>query len=796
MEDEVLKRPMFNKSMTKSARNSGIMAGFDDEDMENMQPEEPEEQMSPMARTPQNPEVLMNTLRGDMRSVDARVQELAQMVGEQAAQETPPEVLALLQVQLGQQAQGGIGALPQTPAMPGAPGAAPQGMPPGMPGMPPPQGAGPQAPEGAPPFPQGASAPQQFNHGGAVAPMTPDGMPPAHYQYAGAVNALSRLATMGADKAAMLGTEANMAGGALMSRGFPQQFPAILENLRGPGGKFIAEQSLKYPTLTQHLGNVASKVADEYPRVAGALSTIAQPVVAGAATLAAGVPYARDIPGVGSFIDSQLMTPEEKARREADDARRAAMLAQIPTTDGSQIPTTTSAEQAAAPSGSNLPVKTPAVAAAAAPVEGEKTTDQFIKDQAVKPSGAAMGPVAPVLSDTESIRNKYKEYGPLFKEILGDNQDDMRANAMLLLADAGFKYASARPGPGSTPFTVFAESFGDLPKGLAALAAQAQDRKIKINTAALQQAVGDVTTAKRETQAIRMEILKGDYRVLAEQVKNGGGKLEDGGAGMVIASTPKGGYLGVSIDPKHPTVQSAVQSRFTLNDTKPLVEYRGNAPTTFETDKAGRTQLTGNLRALDDSLKMLENLKGDYANAYGPGAWVNDKINNIFVPITPTAVVRPDVNLQDTATRISTGMNSLNKRLAAANDGGRVAVQEQEWARDISKGISDPTAFFADKELAAKQFNSMDTMLRNARQQVLTQLGYENGDYVMRTPNTGTKSDPFVIPTDPKAQSQMFNFLGSTIGRVQNPSATVYLKLPNGTTQAFNPGQLQGLIKQ
>jgi hypothetical protein len=159
-------------------------------------------------------------------------------------------------------------------------------------------------------------------------------------------------------------------------------------------------------------------------------------------------------------------------------------------------------------------------------------------------------------------------------------------------------------------------------------------------------------------------------------------------------------------------------------------------------------------------------------------------------------LVRPNFNVADASTRISTGMNSILKNIASANDGGRVAVQEQEWVRETAKGISDPTKFFADKELAAKQFGSMEAMLRNSRQQVLTQLGYENGDYVMRTPNTGTKSDPFVIPTDPKAQSQMFNFLGSTIGRIQNPSAAVYLKLPNGTIQAFNPGQLQGLIKQ
>jgi hypothetical protein len=602
------------------------------------------------------------------------------------------------------------------------------------------------------------------------------------------VNPLTRLATMGADKAAMLGQEANIIGGRLASQGFPQQFPAIIENLRGPGGKFIADQALKYPTLTQHLSNVGAKLADQYPRAASALSAVTQPVVAGAATLGASIPVIRDMMG------SAPLSAEEQQRRDY-------LISQIPTTQELTSTVAPSTETAAPGSGSKKEVTPPPAAAAAAATEGTtgKTNDQFIKDQSTK-AGAALGQVAPPaassMSDVDTIRNKYKEYGPLFKEILGDDQESMRANAMLLLADAGFKYASAKPTSGSTPFTVFAESFGDLPKGMAALAAQAQDRKIKINTAALQQAVTDVTTAKKETQALKMEIIKGDYRIMAEQAKAGGAKLEDGGAGLVIASTPKGGYVGVSIDPKNPTVQSAVNSRFTLNDSNPFVEFRGQAPTSVETDKGERTKLTATLRSLDNSLSTLDNLKGDYAGAYGPGAWFSDKVNNLLVPVVPSAVVRPDVNLVDTSTRISTGMSSILKNIASANDGGRVAVQEQEWVRETAKGISDPTKFFADKELAAKQFNSMEAMLRNSRQQVLTQLGYENGDYVMRTPNTGTKSDPFIVPTDPKAQSQMFNFLGSTIGRIQNPAATVYLRLPNGTTQAFNPSQLQGLIKQ
>jgi uncharacterized SAM-dependent methyltransferase len=121
-------------------------------------------------------------------------------------------------------------------------------------------------------------------------------------------------------------------------------------------------------------------------------------------------------------------------------------------------------------------------------------------------------------------------------------------------------------------------------------------------------------------------------------------------------------------------------------------------------------------------------------------------------------------------------------------------VQEQEWVRENAKGISNPTGFFQNKELAAKGFASTETMLRNARQQVLTQLGYEGNDYVMQTPNTGTQSDPFTISADPADQKRMFTFLGSTIGKLQDPKATVYLKMPDGRVDAFNPTQLRGLL--
>lgn len=125
MKSKVLQRKMFRDP--SEDENVGIMQGFMDslEEMLTGEGDMSEEEDSPSGapdRTPRSPEILMNTMRGDMRSVDARVEELADMVGYNAASSTPLEVLALLQPVLKQQ---GIAALPTSSAMPPSPVMAP-----------------------------------------------------------------------------------------------------------------------------------------------------------------------------------------------------------------------------------------------------------------------------------------------------------------------------------------------------------------------------------------------------------------------------------------------------------------------------------------------------------------------------------------------------------------------------------------------------------------------------------------------------------------------------------------------
>ena len=77
--------------------NMGIMQGFMDLIDDEGDDEGGEDPEMMMERRPGSPEILMNNLRGDMRSIDARRDELADLVGYQAATETPEQVLAMLQ---------------------------------------------------------------------------------------------------------------------------------------------------------------------------------------------------------------------------------------------------------------------------------------------------------------------------------------------------------------------------------------------------------------------------------------------------------------------------------------------------------------------------------------------------------------------------------------------------------------------------------------------------------------------------------------------------------------------------
>ena len=778
MKEEILKRAMFAMPLSKEAKNSGIMSGFED-DME-------EDEMLPMERSPQNPEILMNTLRGDMRSVDARYMELAQMVGEEAAMETPPEVLAMLQEHFAmmQQPQAGIGGLPQGAGMMPPPMGGPEQMP--MQGAPMPMDQGPMMPPGgegmAGPFPQG---------GAEQAPPTPDGLPPVRAAVGAFITPALRAAQMAGPRLTQMGQAANAALGRMFMN--PRLTQPYLENVRGAGGRYTAEQvarggNLQYPTFTQGLAQGATELAAKYPTAAPLLTGAAgmmgmldggpeaEPDRTGRRAIGYEVPvmapasgagggrgfvderYYENVPGMSRAESSAAAQLEEYARQQSEEA--AAGEAAMGTTLGLGETRATEEETKQAPSGADL-------ASIVTPIKAPEPKSKI-----------------------DRIREARDEYAPLFKELLGDTKQDMKTNALLLLADAGFKFAGATE---PTMAMSLAKAAEGLPKGFAALIAQAKDRNIKMDTAALTQAIEDVNAQDKAARDLQMKILDGDYKLLLAQAKAKGGKFTDAGMGGRYFEDKNGSLVGgITIDPKDPTVISALRSDYTLRDTdNPFVENLGEAPTTVESDKAERIKLGGSLRSIDNALSQLTSMKRDFTELYSPGTWFTSKVNNILVPISG-GLIRPDVNQEKAAVSVSTKLNRIQKAIASANDTGRVAVQEQEWVRQTTEGIGDPQAFFKNKELAAAGLNALETELRNSRQQILTQLGFEKNNYVMTTPNTGTKSDPFVIPDDLEARNRMLTFLKGTVGKASSPNATVYV-LQGGEPRAMTVSQINAI---
>ena len=894
MKKEILSRAMFSQPMSKSSRNSGIMAGFEDE-ME-------EEDVKPMARSPQNPEILMNNLRGDIRSVDARYLELAQMVGEEAAMETPPEVLAMLQSQLAAQAappmpQGGIGALPQGAEM-APPPMMGQGMPPGM--------------EGMPPFPQG---------GAEQAPPTPDGMPPIRAAegsfispemrreqmnsplYMPSLSRMNELTSGNVSEEQMTPQEREFLRSYKFGMGFTGG--TIRDVAREGFGRIGSALSPYVQRGMNYLDELVTPFTRPTMRVEPLTEGGRRAVIQGrenivqgsrgaemstgtrleaANTLGTGrIPFTqalREDPLLGRALDFARQNPKStmagtgtaaatlallnrektSAPRSAEElARVNALIDQIPGQgpplrdpkgnriippgrenepwevnfrDDRIVPPTPEAPEDATINRINeqgdvvvpftTPFNRPIDGVLTRPTEEKATTKNFIdstvKDQVFKTRG-------------ERIKAEFKELEPTFRELLGDTKADARTNALLLLADAGFKFASTyKP----TTAMALGEALSGVPRGFASIVSQARDRDIRIKTGALQQATENVNLQDKIARDLQLEnlriqgriansimqakskedlerikqmyakelkVMDIDREIMLKEIEFGGTIDEDAGMGLTVVKKKNGSFMGSYIKPGPdgklpPVVQGAVDSRWTLRQTdNPFVDNLGPAPTTVETDKGERVKLGNTLRALDNSLKTFDNLRGQYAELYSPGTWFTDKINNVIVPISG-GLVRPDVNQAAAAQQIQAGLNQVQKSIASANDQGRVAVQEQEWARDILGGLTKPTDFFTNKEVAAKQFATMESQLRNARQQVLTQLGYIKDDFTMKVPQTGTQVDPFVVPADPEGQKRMFTYLGSTIGTLQDPKAIVYLKMPNGRIDAFNPLQLRGLIQK
>jgi hypothetical protein len=556
--------------------------------------------------------------------------------------------------------------------------------------------------------------------------------------------------------------------------------------MQGAGTQFAPYTTmgpLMSPTFTEGIKMGVQRAAQEYPRVTEALSRIS--------------------PGLGLTVGALSAMPFMKSGNEGrtpeQEAAYQALVAQIPGNTRAPV------EQAPIPT---APAQNPARLKATTDAE-QAAIDERQLAAAEKPNTDPLGAFidqkmklfnerelkgsVKKLTRSERTKAEYEDMAPLFTEILGSDKEDMKTNALLLLADAGLKIASSRQ---PTAAMGIAEGLSGVPRGLMALEAQSKDRELKIKTAALSQAFSTIQEEDKYIQQLTVDnnkaLNKAKELILKNELENGQVIKKDGGGGRLMKEDKRGNFLGYELNEDSPTVKAVRQSRFNLNAaTNPYVTERGPAPT-MVVDKDALPDVLKGIQRIDRSLSAIDSVLDDVLSIYGPASFFKDTYNKLIVPVTP---LNPSLETADKKARVDKVLSNLSKQLASeGGGGGRESVQTQQWARDILPTLS--AKFFSDPEVMLQEFQSLRTSLLNDRHVYITEAGYDGTERVMRAPALGTKNSPFVISSNPEEANRMYNFLGKTVGTVQDPKAIVFLRTPDNVLQPYTPAKLRSLIKE
>lgn len=732
MKSSVFDRPMFSKKPNAGVDvdNVGIMQGFKDqseedpEDVQEHQSDEDMEKMHMADRRPDAPEILMNNLRGNMQSVDARYEELAKLVGKSVARDTPEEILALLQPVLAE-AQQGIGGLPGAQGMPGMP-PPPSGMPTPPPPVPNPGLPPPTPPSGgaAPSMPAvpGQGAPGSFPPAPDAGALPAQGPAPMNMAHGGMVERVSEAGRSGDNQLAFLSPTARQ----------------MLRDTGGSGGinphTGLHEYAFYTPIL-EAAGKLGSRMFAKPQVVAGfgpnaVGGSVGGRLVEGAQNLAAKIPIP-SISGITAKVPQVIRNnPRAAATGVLGTGVAASYLrpADDPVEQGG-VRKVTDEEKAAAAA------KRDADAADAVANPEGGTADA--EDAAPAPVAASTSvPAAPKKSlgtDTNDMLSKITARQGLLNQVIPGDTEGRQAQALFLLSDALAKMAYTG---GRTPVEGIVKSFANVPAGLAQLGSQESARKQRINMAAAEQIFGeDAEGRKLENQlkianaragasaALRdkpirdlMVGLRASYPDLpAEQLQILATSLNtkqiiphtDDSTGQRGLMDTFSGEFTPFLGAKNQVPVNAIY-KDTLG-SNPNVQ--GRAPLKPYVDKAQMVKAREEITAAEDTLGYTQNVLGgkNFSNAFGISAKVKDAFgNDILLPILGSATPLTDTQLN--AER--NGIRELGQKYIASMAVGRRGIPVAEQDR-IKNWFENPDKYFSNAALAMQTIQRVQTDMKN-----------------------------------------------------------------------------------
>lgn len=748
MKKPVLERSMFSVAVGKAPKSAsrGILTGLEDLDIE-MEGKEEDDRDEYEDRTPDNLEIIANNLRGDIRSMDERYMELAQMVGE-AAFDTPEEVVALMQTQLAQQQQPMSNAAPA----PGGPQPAQQGLAAlGAPSAPPPGGIMTGIAE-----PQPMPAPVGMAQGGLVYRQA--GSPPMGERAAQVAEMQRRISDMMLTGPAKAMGDFYQQQSPLLTRASQKLFQPISQ-AAGRGVNLLNQARPYYNAMGPYGRGVALTTAGALPLLG---------YMAGQEPPPEGGPEFSEVPGVdeqGRYrpvlrsIENMPGTMEEKIA-----VRNMGFDNLTP-----RLGLADEAIEAATPG-------------AMRPIEGPPSPPTPVREF---PMVKAEVEEPKEKTPREAFRDRVKEKMEIYSEFLGSDPEMRKAQALFVLAEAALNVAGAT---GRSTAERLSKGLKGLPAGMSALGAEAEKERRAIAAASITSVEQEMADERRIAGTLQREMLR-----------RGGSNLSPKVASLytsLLARFPKEDprrLLQEAIDIDNGTltrsdktgeILDTATGKITRTPYEPLnnnsVGYIDpNMPYTRVSDKALAPALPGEREALlkrrgvlqqgiEENNQMISMIYGD---AIGVLPTIRSGVSNLFLSTFG------DVGLGLTNAQLNVARNNLDLKREEllklnARNAEKFSVYDQKAQERL---IKDPNAFFASQELFLGNIAALQRDAANELAQIDSRLFGTPLVQREREP-TGTKTDPIILgPNSNLYLDQLFT---------NRPNAAVWTvyerELPNG----------------
>jgi len=749
MKKPVMRREMFIAMAPKSG-SKGIMSGFDDE----MEIEDYED------RTPENLEIIANNLRGDIRSMDERYLELAQMVGESAF-ETPEEVVALMQSQMGQQQQPPQSAAPAPTQQPGGIAAlggatapqAPQGI---MQGV-----AGPvdQGPMEQPPVqmahggivhrqlgspPTGEVAPgrralgfMRFMEPGSIPDprtMAPRSIPVPQVQVAPTIPMSGLLTGEGAQF---------LQSGAARPGTLPQQIPLATRLSTN-----VYEAMRNAPGFAREVGRtMMSTPQGRAAAVVGTGLTAALPFLGGREQAVSDQVAVSEVPGVdaqGRYTPVPLPTP---VRGKTGDVERD--IGEPPMRGKTGIP------------GIDVGVEDMVTSTAPVPTTTVPAPTPAKKEEVAAPKARGF---------KERVQDKID----IYKDVLGDDKNMRQAQALFLLAEAALNVAGAS---GRSTAERLAKGLKGLPAGMGALGAEQAKQDLSVRAAAVSSVEQEM--AAESKQATQLMLKMADLNAKNADINTMAQYLVDTASftpekAVQVAKLSKAGGIkpneaGEMVD----FTGRVISSPYRLTDgdvgflpadgSMPFVSVgkRSLVPATAKDRPALATEL-GNNQSMVGAIERVMQLPG-FESMFGPLAKVQSGLTSVLTPFfgadAPFTNLPKEVQ-KNVAMELRNELIQLNARNTS-----RPSVWEQ---KQVEKFVGDPNAILTSPEEFFGVLNNFRVKAINRANEIEHQLTGSPLKQLEPIP-LGTSKDPL--------QAKDAAYLGEFF-RLR-PNASIFIQLPN-----------------